>query len=90
MATQTTIWDELGDLVVSDEGKRELAALRSTYADISGKLSAMAKVGSPGTAPRAWVGAAAAHAPPLLPVAAPALGPDLCCRAAAAAGPAGH
>ena len=37
------IWDELGDLVTSDEGKRELATLRSTYADISQKLAALAK-----------------------------------------------
>lgn len=44
VATQTTVWDELGSLVSSDEGKRELAALRSTYADIAGKLANMAKV----------------------------------------------
>ena len=48
MATQTTVWDELSDLVASDEGKRELATLRSTYADISQKLVGMAKVGCPG------------------------------------------
>ena len=48
VATQTTVWDELSDLVASDVGKRELATLRSTYADISQKLVGMAKVGCPG------------------------------------------
>ena len=42
VATQTTVWDELGGLVSSDEGKRELAALRSTYVDIAGKLASLA------------------------------------------------
>lgn len=46
VATQTNVWDELGDLVTSDEGKRELAVLRSTYVDIAGKLASMAKVRS--------------------------------------------
>lgn len=44
VATRTTIWDELGELVTSDEGKRELATLRSTYVDIASKLAEMAKV----------------------------------------------
>lgn len=43
VATQTKVWDELGDLVSSDEGKRELSILRSTYADIAQKLANMAK-----------------------------------------------
>ncbi|KAL4859752.1 Cytochrome P450 710A2 [Chlorella vulgaris] len=43
VATQTSVWDELSDLVSSDEGKRELATLRSTYADIAHKLTSMAK-----------------------------------------------
>ena len=66
VATKATIWDELGDLVSSDEGKRELATLRSTYTDISQKLAAMAKVGGvrsnwdAGRGARAGVWAAAA------------------------------
>ena len=48
MATKTTVWDELSDLVSSDEGKRELATLRSTYSEISQKLAGMAKVGGGG------------------------------------------
>lgn len=47
VATQTTVWDELGGLVSSDEGKRELAALRSTYVDIAGKLASLAKPQDP-------------------------------------------
>lgn len=50
VATQTSVWDELSDLVSSDEGKRELATLRSTYADIAHKLTSMAKVGRGGAA----------------------------------------
>lgn len=42
VATKANIWDELGDLVTSDEGKRELATLRSTYTDIAQKLAKMA------------------------------------------------
>lgn len=67
VATQATIWDELSDLVVTDEGKRELAALRSTYVDISQKLASLAKVGSRGGRRPAlgWrPAAAAASAPP--------------------------
>ncbi len=44
VATKANIWDELGELVTSDEGKRELATLRSTYADISQKLAKLAAV----------------------------------------------
>ena len=47
VATKANIWDELGELVTSDEGKRELATLRSTYADISQKLAKMAAVRAP-------------------------------------------
>ena len=36
-------WDAIGGLVHSDEGKRELASLRSTYLDIQARLSSMAK-----------------------------------------------
>lgn len=47
VATKANIWDELGDLVTSDEGKRELATLRSTYTDIAQKLAKMAAVRAP-------------------------------------------
>lgn len=66
VATKVSIWDELGDLVTSDDGKRELATLRSTYADISLKLAGLAKVGGQGGAwgsrrsLQLWVGAVAA------------------------------
>ncbi|EFN57368.1 hypothetical protein CHLNCDRAFT_56064 [Chlorella variabilis] len=43
VAPQTTVWDELSDLVTSDDGKRELATLRSSYVDIAQKLTGMAK-----------------------------------------------
>ena len=46
MAKQTTVWDELSDLVTSDEGKRELGTLRSTYLEISQKLASLAQVGA--------------------------------------------
>lgn len=46
VATETNIWDQLGELVTTDEGKRELAALRSTFSEINQKLAGMAKVGS--------------------------------------------
>lgn len=38
-------WDAFGALVHSDEGKRELQTLRSTYLDIKQRLGNMAKVG---------------------------------------------
>lgn len=44
MAPQTTVWDKLSELVTSDEGKRELATLRSAYVDITQKLNKMAAV----------------------------------------------
>lgn len=47
VAAKANIWDELGDLVTSDEGKRELATLRSTYTDIAQKLAKMAAVRVP-------------------------------------------
>ncbi|PSC76047.1 ATP synthase subunit mitochondrial [Micractinium conductrix] len=43
VAAKADVWEELGDLVTSDEGKRELASLRTTYADVAGKLKGMAK-----------------------------------------------
>jgi hypothetical protein len=48
VAPTTTVWDDLSDLVTSDEGKRELATLRSTYVDIAQKLNSMAKVSAAG------------------------------------------
>jgi hypothetical protein len=44
VAPQTTVWDKLSELVTSDEGKRELATLRSAYVDITQKLNKMAAV----------------------------------------------
>lgn len=44
VAPQTTVWDQLSELVTSDEGKRELATLRSAYVDITQKLNKMAAV----------------------------------------------
>lgn len=73
VATQTTVWDELGGLVSSDEGKRELAALRSTYVDIAGKLASLAKVGLNREGLRS-AGAPQMTAPPLL------CPPASCCR----------
>jgi hypothetical protein len=37
-------WDALSDLVHTDEGKRELNALRSTYLDVKDRLEGLAKV----------------------------------------------
>lgn len=36
-------WDAISRLIHSDEGKRELGSLRSTYSDIQARLSSMAK-----------------------------------------------
>lgn len=41
-------WDAIGEMVQTDEGKRELAALRATYVDVRDKLDSMAKVGGRG------------------------------------------
>lgn len=69
VATKANIWDELGDLVTSDEGKRELATLRSTYTDIAQKLAKMAAVRAPqqlqcrrAACAGVWAGAGAAAA----------------------------
>lgn len=37
-------WDDIGAMVHSDEGRRELQALRSTYLDIQARLTNMARV----------------------------------------------
>lgn len=36
-------WEALGEMIHSDEGKRELASLRSTFFDVHSKLSSTAK-----------------------------------------------
>jgi hypothetical protein len=36
-------WDSINALVHSDEGKREMASLRSTFLDIQARLAGMAK-----------------------------------------------
>ena len=36
-------WDSISSLVHSDEGKRELVSLRTTYLDIQSRLAAMTK-----------------------------------------------
>ena len=36
-------WDALSEMIHSDEGKRELASLRSTFFDVHSKLSSTAK-----------------------------------------------
>lgn len=43
-ATQKLDWDALQDFVTSDDGKRELSALRTTYADVQSKAGAEEKV----------------------------------------------
>lgn len=43
-ATQKLDWDALQDIVTSDDGKRELSALRTTYADVQSKAGAEEKV----------------------------------------------
>lgn len=39
-------WDAFGSVIHSDEGKRELQTLRSTYLDIKQRLANLAKVGA--------------------------------------------
>jgi hypothetical protein len=42
VATQVD-WDAISNLVHSDEGKRELVSLRTTFLDIQSRLSVMSK-----------------------------------------------
>jgi hypothetical protein len=43
-APQKLDWDALQDFVTSDDGKRELSALRTTYAEVLNKAGAEEKV----------------------------------------------
>lgn len=38
-------WDELENTIASDDGKRELASLRSTFIDVQQKFDSLSQVG---------------------------------------------